>query len=100
MQVVDIHPFTLMGLGSKSYSENPKKVVQKILAEKLKEKTELIIWHDDLSTSISAHISNGNRPPNFSELPRELKSCNDRLRTLVYSPRDRTPDISNLLKQQ
>ena len=50
-------------------------------------------------TLFSEHLNNGNRPLNFSELLKELNSCTDRLRALVYCRRDRTPDTFIILKQ-
>ena len=92
--------FTLPWLGLKYYSKNPRKVVKNLLAEELKGKNELVIWHDVLNSSISAHASNSNLPLIIFELLKELNSCNDWLRGLVYCPLDRTSDIFNIFNQK
>ena len=82
------------------YPKNPKKVVQTLLEEKLKSKTELVIWHEVLNSSIFAFENNGNRLLSSFELLKRLNSCTDRLRALLYCPGDRTSNNFILLKQQ
>ena len=92
--------YTIPGLSLNVHAKNPKKVVQKLLATELKDKKEVVIWHDVLNNSISRHKSNGFRPLSVPELLEVLKSLENRLRALVYCQRDRTPDIFEHLKVQ
>ena len=75
------------------YAKNPNKIVQILLRTNLKDKTEIVVWHDELNTRICRHKSNNYRPISVPDLINVLKTLQDKLRALVYCQRERTPDI-------
>ena len=52
---------TIPGLSLNPNTKNPKKVVQNLLSKDLKDKKDIVIWHDVLNNSISKHDSNNFR---------------------------------------
>ena len=66
----------------------------------LKDKKNIVIWHDVLNNSISRHDSNNFRALSVSELIEVLKTVQDKLSALVYCHCYRTPDIFEQLKGQ
>ena len=67
----------------------------------LKEKKNIVIWHDVLNNSISRHDSKYFQALTVPKLIDELKAIQDKLCALVYCQRYRTPyifDDLNVLK--
>ena len=72
-----------------------------MLAKDLKEKKDIVIWHDVLNNSISRHDSNNFQALTVPQLIDVLKGLQDKLSALVYCQRFRTPyifDALNVLK--
>ena len=90
--------FTIPGLSLNPNTKNPKKIVQNLLSKDLKDKTNIVIWHDVLNNSISRHYSNNFCALSVSELIGILKNFQKKLSALVYSHRFRTPEIFESLK--
>jgi hypothetical protein len=90
--------FSIPGLSLNKNTKNPKKIVQNLLVNDLKDKENIFIWHDVLNNSISRHESNNFRSLTVPELIEVLKSLQDKLSALVYCHRYRTPDIFEQLK--
>ena len=72
------------------YAKNSRKIVQVLFPTSLKDKTEVIVWHDVLNNSICRHIY---QPLSVPDLINVLKALQDKLSALGYCQRDRTPDI-------
>ena len=64
-----------------------------MLSKDLKEKSNIVIWHDVLNNSISRHESNNFQALTVPELIDVLKGIRDKLSALVYCQRQRTPNI-------
>ena len=93
--------YSIPGLSLNPYTKNPRKIVQNLLAKDLKEKTDIVIWHDVLNSSISRHDSNNFQALTVPQLIDVLKGLQDKLSALVYCQRFRTPyifDALNVLK--
>ena len=90
--------YTIPGLSLNLNTKNPRKIVQNLLSNDLKDEKDIVIWHDVLNNSISRHGSNNFRALSVSELIEILKSLQDRLSALVYCHRYRTQDIFEQLK--
>ena len=93
--------YSIPGLSLNPYTKNPRKIVQNLLAKDLKEKTDIVIWHDVLNNSISRHDSNNFQALTVPQLIDVLKGFQDKLSALVYCQRFRTPyifDALNVLK--
>ena len=90
--------YTIPGLSLNPNTKNPKKVVQNLLSKDLKDKKDIVIWHDVLNNSISKHDSNNFRALSVFDLIETLKNLQDKLRALVYCQRNRTPYIFDELK--
>ena len=90
--------FSIPGLSLNKNTKNPKKIVQNLLANDLKGKENIVIWHDVLNNSISRHDSNNFCSLSVLEIIEVLKSFQDKLCALVYCNRYRTPDIFEQLK--
>ena len=69
-----------------------------MLSKDLKDKNNIVIWHDVLNNSISRHHSNNFCALSVSELIEILKSIQKKLSALVYCHRFRTPEIFEQLK--
>ena len=85
--------FSLPGLSLNKNTKNPRKIVQNLLSKDLKEKNNVVIWHDVLNNSISRHDSNNFQALTVPQLIDELKAVQDKLSALVYCQRHRTPNI-------
>ena len=90
--------FSIPDLSLNKNTKNPKKIVQNLLANDLKGKENIVIWHDVLNNSISRHDSNNFCSLSVLEIIEVLKSFQDKLCALVYCHRYRTPDIFEQLK--
>ena len=90
--------YTIPGLSLNPLTKNPKKIVQNLLSKDLKDKNNIIIWHDVLNNSISRHNSNNFCALSVSEMIEILKSIQKKLSALVYCHRFRTPEIFESLK--
>ena len=93
--------FSVPGLSLNPNTKNHRKIVQNLLAKDLKEKKDIVIWHDVLNNSISRHDSNNFQALTVSQLIDVLKGLHDKLSALVYCQRFRTPyifDALNVLK--
>ena len=64
-----------------------------MLSKDLKEKNNIIIWHDVLNNSISRHESNNFHALTVPELIDVFKDLHNKLSALVYCQRHRTPNI-------
>ena len=49
--------FSIPGLSLNKNTKNPRKIVQNLFSKDLKEKNNIVIWHDVLNNSISRHES-------------------------------------------
>ena len=90
--------FSIPGLSLNKNTKNPRKIVQNLLSKDLKDKTNIVIWHDVLNNSISRHHSNNFCALSVSELIEILKSIQKKLSALVYCHRFPTPEIFESLK--
>ena len=66
--------YTIPGLSLNPNTKNPKKVVQNLLSKDLKDKKDIVIWHDVLNNSISKHDSNNFRALSVLDLIETLKT--------------------------
>ena len=48
-----VKTYTIPGLSLNPNTKNPRKIVQNLLAKDLKDKKDIVIWHDALNNSIS-----------------------------------------------
>ena len=90
--------YTIPGLSLNPNTKNPRKIVQNLLSKDLKDKNNIVIWHDVLNNSISRHDSNNFCALSESELVENLKSIQKKLSALVYCHRFRTSEIFEPLK--
>ena len=90
--------YTVPGLSLNKNTKNPKKIVQNLLLGDLKDKNNIVIWHDVLNNSISRHDSNNFRALSVADLIETLNLLQDKLCALVYCQRNRTPYIFEELK--
>ena len=90
--------FSIPGLSLNKNTKNPRKIVQNLLSRDLKDKKDIVIWHDVLNNSISKHDSNNFRALSVLDLIKTLESLQDKLCALVYCQRYRTPHIFEELK--
>ena len=63
----------------------------------LKGRTDLIIWHDTLSNSITPHRTNNNTPQSTDELVATLKLFQQNIKSILYNRRFGTPQIFDKL---
>ena len=66
--------FSIPGLSLNPLTKNPKKIVQNLLSKDLKDKNNIVIWHDVINNSISRHHSNNFCALSVSELIEILKN--------------------------
>ena len=85
--------YAIPGLSLNLYAKNTRKIVQNLLSKDLKDRTEIIVWHDVLNNSICRHESNKYRPLSVPDLVNVFKTLQDTLSALVYCQRDRKPDV-------
>ena len=89
--------YTIPGLSLNPLTKNPKKNVQNLLSKDLKDKNNIVIWHDVIN-NISRHHSYNFCELSVSELIEILKSIQKKLSALVYCHRFRTPEIFESLR--
>ena len=89
--------FSIPGLSLNPHTKNPKKNVQNLLSKDLKDKNNVVIWHDVINNSISRHDSNNFNALSVPDLIDVLKSLQDKISSLVYCHRFRTPYIFDAL---
>ena len=89
--------FSIPGLSLNPHTKNPQKIVQNLLSKDLKDKNNIVIWHDVINNSISRHDSNNFNALSVHDLIEVLKSLQDKLSSLVYCHRFRTPYIFDAL---
>ena len=68
-----------------------------MLSKDLKEKNNIVIWHDVLNNSISRHESNNFQALTVSQLIDELKGLQNKLSALVHCQRHRSSNIFEYL---
>ena len=85
--------FSIPGLSLNPITKNPIKNVENLLSKDLKEKYNIVIWHDVLNNSISRHESNKFQALTKPQLIDVLKALQNKLSALVYCQRHRTPNI-------
>ena len=90
--------YTIPGLSLNPNTKNPRKIVQNLFSKDLKDKKDIVIWHDVLNNSISKHDSNNFRALSELDLIEIVKNLQDKLCALVYCQRNRTPYIFEELK--
>ena len=76
-----------------------EKIVQILLQTNVKDKTDIVVWHDVFNNSICRHKSNNYPPLLVPDLINVMKTLQDKLSALVYCQRDRTLDIFDSLKE-
>ena len=92
--------YIIPGLSRNPSTKNPRKTVQNLLSKDLKDKKDIVIWHDILNNSISKHDSNNFGALSVLDLIETVKNLQDKLCALVYCQRNRiyTPYIFEELK--
>ena len=75
--------FSIPGLSVNPHTKNPQKIVQNLLSKDLKDKNNIVIWHDVINNSISRHDSNNFNALSVHDLIEVLKSLQDKLSSLV-----------------
>ena len=89
--------FSIPGLSLNPHTKNPRKIVQNLLSKDLKDKNNVVIWHDVINNSISRHDSNNFNALSVPDLIDVLISLQDKLSSLVSCHRFRTPYIFDAL---
>ena len=62
-------------------------------------KSDIIIWHGAINNSLTSHRTNNYRELALPELATVLEHYQDRLKAIVYCPRNGAPNIFGFLKQ-
>ena len=62
-------------------------------------KSDIIKWHDAINNSLTSHRTNNYRKLALPELATVLEHYQDRLKAIVYCPRNGAPIIFGFLKQ-
>ena len=89
--------FSIPDLSLNPQTKNPQKFFQNLLSKDLKEKNNVVTWHDVINNSISRHDSNNFNALSVPDLIEVLEGLQDRLSSLVYCHRFRTPYIFDAL---
>ena len=89
--------YSIPGLSLNPHTKNPKKIVQNLLSKDLKDKNNVVIWHDVINNSISRLNSNNFNSLYVPDLIDVLRSLQDKISSLVYCHRSRTPYIFDAL---
>ena len=76
-----------------------RKTVQFKLKYEYPQASEVIIWHDAINNSLTPHHNNNHSPLSASELIQELYAIENKIKAIVYCPRQGAPDIFEDLKQ-
>ena len=89
LDVLGVPSFSFNGNNSK-----PEKTVQYQLNKlPVSRREDIVIWHDVINNSLSAHKSNGNRPLTVQQLLNEIILIRHRIVAIVYVQRDGTPSV-------
>ena len=90
--------YSLPGLSFNNNAKNSLKVLQNLLNRGILSRSrDLIIWHDIINNSISAHRSNNNEPCTTSQLIEILSQWQARIKAIVYCQRSGTVNIRKKL---
>ena len=81
------------------FAVNYRKTVQYQLDNVFRHKSDIIIWHDAINNSLTSHRTNNYRELALPELATVLEHYQDRLKAIVYCPRNGAPNIFGFLKQ-
>ena len=86
------------GLSFNNQTRNQLKVLQKMLVKgKLKEVSNIVIWHDVINNSISKHRSNNNTAFDVNKLLQILLQFKNRIKCIICTRRCGTQDIFEAL---
>ena len=85
------------GLSFKAVKQ--RKNVQFKLKYEYPQASEVIIWHDAINNRLTPHHNNNHSPLSASELIQELYAIENKIKAIVYCPRQGAPDIFQDLKQ-
>ena len=85
------------GLSLNYNAINKRKTVQFQLNNPLKN-VDVILWHDLINNSITAHANNNNCPISLEKLLQIIKSIDNRIKAIIYCQRHGTSNIYNRLK--
>ena len=91
--------FSLPGLSLNPFAVNYRKTVHYQLDNVFQYKSYIIIWHDAINNSLTSHRTNNYRELALPELATVLEHYQDRLKAIVYCPRNGAPNIFGFLKQ-
>lgn len=93
----------IKGLSFNPLTKDPKKRVQFYLSGELAGQKNIVIWHDVLNNSVSAHSSNNFNPQSITDLKITLARYSDQISALVVCQREfkkkRTPDLYRTLQE-
>ena len=92
--------YFIPGLSLNTITETTRKIMQNLMNNELKDKNNVVIWHDVINNSSSRRKNNGFRCVLVPELLTVLKTLKNRLRVLVYRHRDQTPNFVEEFKNQ
>ena len=87
------------GIPSLSLNHNsPKNLnLQYYLERKPLNRTDIVIWHDILSNSLTPHHSNNNKPLTIDELIQALITIKHRVKAIVYTRKFGTKELFEVL---
>ena len=85
------------GLSFKAVKQ--RKTVQFKLKYEYPQASEVIIWHDAINNSLTPHHNNNHSPLSASELIQELYAIENKIKAIIYCPKQGAPDIFEDLKQ-
>ena len=91
--------FSLPDLSLNPFAANYRKTVQYQLDNVFRHRSDIIIWHDAINNSLTSHRTNNYRELALPELATVLEHFQDRLKAIVYCPRNGAPNIFGFLKQ-
>ena len=76
-----------------------RKIAHFQLSHFFRDKKRLVIWHEVVNTSLSRHRTNNNKPLTTSQLIAVPEKYQELIESIVYCPREGTPDIYDQLKR-
>ena len=88
--------YSITGLSLNPHTKNPQKIVQNLFSKHLKDKNNVLIWHDVINND-----SNNYNALSMHDLIEVSKSLQDKLSSLVYCHRFQKPytfDALNVLE--
>ena len=91
--------FSLPGLSLNTFAVNYRKTVQYQLDNVFRHKSDIITWHYAINNSLILHRMNNYHELALPELATVLEHYQDRLKAIVYCPRNGAPKIFGFLKQ-